>query len=133
MENFMGDLIEDLLCADEMEEWHDCLKEYGFIADDVNLDYDCSVGICYSCGGDYYAEMMLLPEDDCLFDEEADEEENKAYYNYIEACRRLDWYKLGELTIKRYIYITDAEGEEILGYKDFGISHDEFSDLIGRR
>ena len=128
----MKQLIENLVKTKDMGAWHYILTRHGFCADDVNADYDSAVGICYSSDGDYYAEMMLFPADDCLYDEDADEEENEAYSEYVDACGMLEWGVISSSTIKGYVYMEDADGEEILGYKDFGITDEEFNRLSCR-
>lgn len=126
------DLIRDLLNTKGIMEWHCCLQGYGFMATYINTDYPSAVEICYSENAGYCVGMMLFPEDKCLFNEDGDEEENEAYDNYVDACETLNWYVMVKHTIEAYVYIFDEQGEEILGYKDFGISDERFDDINER-
>ena len=126
------ELMKDLRNAKGIIEMDCCLRQYGFIVDYLNLDYTSAVEICYSGNEEYSVGMMLFPEEECLYDEEGDDEENEAYNKYVDACDCLNWYVMVKHTIEAYVYICDEQGEEILGYKDFGITQEKFFELSDR-
>lgn len=122
-------MMKKLVEMKDIELWHWYLTALGFKAVDLNTYYENSVGICYSFDGNYSAEMRLFPVDECLGDQEADDEENAGYLHYLDVCDYLIWPEIKRLTLKGYVYVSDSEGKEYLGMKDFGISLEEYDNL----
>ena len=74
---------------------------------------------------DGYGCIHLYPDEKCLEDE-------KRLNRLINALRIGDWKDVPKYVEKFYVLVCNNEGKEVLGYKDFGISTEEFFRLSDR-
>ena len=125
-------LLEDLKKCESLEERHRCLLKYGFRLDDINDEYSGSVEMCYGNEDGYCAGIMIFPEEDCLYMEDGDDEDNEVHDEFMTSCNWKDWDEIEDHTIESYVWVWDEDGNDLIGYKDFGISDKEFNDLSGR-
>ncbi len=125
-------LLEDLKKCESLEERHRCLLKYGFRLDDINDEYSGSVEMCYGNEDGYCAGIMIFPEEDCLYMEDGDDEDNEVHDEFLTACNWKDWDEIEDHTIESYVWVWDEDGNDLIGYKDFGISDKEFNDLSDR-
>lgn len=125
-------LLEDLKKCESLEERHRCLLKYGFRLDDINDEYSGSVEMCYGNEDGYCAGIMVFPEEECLYMEDGDDEDNEVHDEFLTACNWKDWDEIEDHTIESYVWVWDEDGNDLIGYKDFGISDKEFNDLSDR-
>jgi len=91
------------------------VDNYGNSAVEIDLDFDSEEGT-YAC-------VHIFPEDYVVEDDEE-------FENFYECLCSQDWDCAATDYVKAfYVFVTDGSGRTVLGYKDFGITEEEFDDL----
>lgn len=132
-------LMEKAKKTKSLPELAELMEENGFSFDDLNEDYGNAVEIMSSYHGDEdwedYCVMIHVYQTDDLVrndDDDADEEVNEAYEEFLDKCYSANWEAIAEDIECFYLYVMGRDGKEIVGYKDFGISEKKWDELSSR-